>query len=47
MGTLNQSESPPEEPVFPKKELANEATKTFDMFITKIHEATLKLKRND
>lgn len=47
IGMLNQSESPPEEPVFPKKELANEATKTFDMLITKIHETTLKLKRND
>lgn len=47
LGTLNAPESPPEKPIFPKKELAVETTNTFDMFIQKIHEATLQLKRED
>ncbi len=46
-GLLNASETPPEAPVFPKKELATEAIKIFDTFIAKIHEATLELKRED
>lgn len=44
MGMLNQPEVPPEEPVFPKKELAQEAMQLFDQFIDKIHDATLKLR---
>lgn len=47
MGVLNASESPFESPVFPKKELATEATETFDRFIKKIHAATLELQRKD
>jgi hypothetical protein len=47
IGTLNISESPPEDPVFPKKELAAKATELFDMFIKNIHQATLELKRKD
>ena len=44
-GMLNQSEVPPEEPVFPKKEFAAEALRAFDSFISRIHEATLELKK--
>ena len=44
LGMLNQSEVPPDEPAFPKKELAAEAIKEFDIFIQKLHEATLKLR---
>ena len=47
LGMLNQAEVPPDEPVFPKKELAAEAIKEFDNFIEKLHEATLKLRRKD
>ena len=47
MGMLNQPEVPPEEPVFPKKELADEAMEEFNKFIEKLHEATLKLRRKD
>lgn len=47
LGMLNQPEVPPDEPVFPKKELAAEAIKEFDNFIEKLHEATLKLRRKD
>lgn len=47
MGMLNQPEVPPEEPVFPKKELAQEARLIFDQFIEKIHDATLKLRPSD
>ena len=46
-GMLNQAEVPPEEPVFPKKELALEATMEFESLIKKIHEATLKLRRKN
>jgi len=47
LGMLNQAEVPPEEPVFPKKELASEAIREFDNFIERLHEATLKLRRKD
>jgi len=47
LGMLNQPEVPPEEPVFPKKELASKAIMEFDSFIEKLHEATLKLRRKD
>lgn len=47
LGMLNQPEVPPEEPVFPKKEFANEAMKEFNNFIEKLHEATLKLRKKD
>jgi hypothetical protein len=47
LGMLNQLEVPPEEPVFPKKELAGDAMKEFDNLIEKLHEATLKLRRKD
>jgi len=44
---LNQPEVPPDEPVFPKKELGADAIKEFDDFIGKLHDATLKLRRKD
>ena len=47
LGMLNQPEVPPDEPVFPKQELAVEAIKEFNNFIEKLHEATLKLRRKD
>jgi len=47
IGMLNQSKVPPEEPVFPNKELREEAIRCFDLFVTNFHEATLKLKRSD
>ncbi len=47
LGMLNQPEAPPDQPVFPKKELAVEAIREFDSFIEKLHEATLKLRRKD
>ncbi|MCB0018798.1 MAG: hypothetical protein KDE09_13490 [Anaerolineales bacterium] len=47
LGLLNQAEVPVEEPVFPKKELADQAMKEFDNLIEKLHEATLKLRRKD
>ncbi len=47
LGMLNQPEVPPDEPVFPKKELAAEAIKEFANFTQKLHEATLKLLRKD
>jgi len=47
LGMLNQPEVPPDEPVFPKKEFRVDAIKEFDDFITKLHDATLKLRRKD
>jgi hypothetical protein len=47
IGMLNQPEVPPEAPVFPSKELKEEAIRCFDLFILKLHEATLRLKRSD
>ena len=47
LGMLNQPEVPPDEPVFPKKELAAEAIREFGNFIEKLHEATLKIRRKD
>lgn len=47
LGMLNQPEVPPKEPVFPKKELADEAMKEFNNFIEKLHQATLELRRRD
>jgi hypothetical protein len=47
LGMLNQPEVPPDEPVFPKKELAAEAINTFDDFIQKLHGATLLLRKQD
>ncbi len=47
LGMLNQPEVPPDEPVFPKRELAAEAINEFDNFIEKLHEATLKLCKKD
>ena len=47
LGMLNQPEVPPEEPIFPKKELATEAIIEFDNFIERLHEATFKLRRRD
>ncbi|MDD2366063.1 MAG: hypothetical protein PHN84_07860 [Desulfuromonadaceae bacterium] len=44
IGMLNQAEVPPEEPVFPKKELAQEARLVFDQFIDELHRVTLTLK---
>ena len=47
LGMLNQPEVPPDEPVFPKKELGADAIKEFDDFIGQLHDATLKLRRKD
>lgn len=47
IGILNQPKVPPEEPVFPNKELREESIRCFDLFVTNLHEATLKLKRPD
>jgi len=47
IGMLNQPDVPPEQPVFPKKELSTDAIKDFDNFIMKLHNATLKLRRKD
>jgi hypothetical protein len=47
MGMLNQPEVPPEEPVFPKKELALEARQIFDQFIEQLHNSTMKLRPTD
>lgn len=47
IGMLNQQEVPPEEPVFSNKKLRDEAVNCFDLFVTKLHEATLTLKRSD
>jgi hypothetical protein len=47
LGMLNQPEVPPEEPVFSNKKLGNDALKCFDTFITKLHDATLRLRRLD
>jgi len=47
LGVLNQSEVPPEEPVFSNREFGNDALKCFDTFIAKLHGATLHLRRLD
>ena len=47
LGMLNQPEVPPDEPVFPKKELRVDAIREFNDFIGKLHDATLKLRRKD
>lgn len=47
LGMLNQPEVPPEEPVFSNRKLGNDALKCFDIFITKLHNATLRLQRLD
>ena len=47
LGMLNQPEVPPEEPVFSNKKLGNDALKCFNIFITKLHNATLRLQRLD
>jgi hypothetical protein len=47
LGIMNQSEFPPEEPIFSNKNLLLKATQCFDSFINNLHEATLKLKRQD
>ena len=47
LGMLNQPEVPPEEPVFSNRKLGNDALKCFDTFITKLHNATLRLRRLD
>lgn len=47
IGMLNQHEVPPDEPVFSNKKLGNAALKCFDTFITKLHDATLHLRRLD
>lgn len=44
-GILNQSKVPPEEPVFSNKVLSEEAIGIFDLFINKLHEATLKKRK--
>jgi hypothetical protein len=47
IGMLNQSDVPIEGPVFPKKDLAQQAVALFNSFIEKLHEATLRLRRTD
>lgn len=47
IGMLNQPDVPPEEPVFSNRELGNDALKCFDTFVTKLHDATLQLRRLD
>lgn len=42
IGMLNQTKVPPEEPVFSNKELTKKAIEIFDLFISKLHKATLK-----
>lgn len=42
---LNQSRVPPEEPIFSNKKLSEEAIGIFNLFVNKLHEATLQ-KRN-
>lgn len=47
LGTLNQPEVPPEEPVFANRVLAESSLRTFDLFINSLHTATLALRRED
>lgn len=47
LGLLNQRDVPREEPVFSNKRFAEQAASCFDRFITTLHEATLKLDRED
>jgi len=44
IGMLNQENVPPEVPVFPKKETAENATKCFSEFIEALHKSTLLLR---
>ncbi|MCX6734077.1 MAG: hypothetical protein NTX63_04705 [Candidatus Peregrinibacteria bacterium] len=45
-GILNQLKVPPEKPIFSNKKLSEEAIGIFDLFIEKLHEATLQKKQN-
>ena len=47
LGILNQSKVPAEQPVFANRGLTEQAVKCFDEVVTKLHEATLGLKRAD
>ncbi|WP_296056619.1 hypothetical protein [uncultured Amphritea sp.] len=44
IGMLNQENVPPEQPVFPKKETAENAIKCFSNFIDELHKSTLELR---
>jgi len=44
IGMLNQENVPPEQPVFPKKETAENAIKCFSNFIDELHKSTLYLR---
>lgn len=44
LGMLNQEKVPAEEPVFPKKETAENARECFSEFIEALHQATLSLR---
>lgn len=44
IGMLNQENVPPEEPVFPKKELVESAIENFNEFIDVLHKSTLELR---
>lgn len=44
LGMLNQEKVPPEKPVFPKKETAENARECFSEFIEALHQATLSLR---
>lgn len=45
--TLNEDNSPPEEPVFSNKNTASKALQIFDSFVQQVHNATLRLQRVD
>jgi len=47
IGILNEGRIPTEEPVFANRALAERAMKCFDEVVTKLHESTLSLKRED
>jgi hypothetical protein len=44
---LNQPDSPPDDPIFSNKELAESTLSAFDRFIRALHQATLALDRSD
>jgi hypothetical protein len=44
---LNQATSPPDEPIFSKRVLAESTLETFDDFVQALHKATLILDRSD
>jgi hypothetical protein len=47
IGVLNESQVPPEDPVFANKELAVKAENAFDELVTSLHAATIRLEAGD